>query len=101
MTGNKKMQGQTGSSGKFSAVWEPLKLVNHIKKKVLEWQKTNYEGATPTNRDIIEHWTNPEACQLYFARLDTILTHSYLHKAAPPEIREEIHDIDRKYNVAT
>ena len=98
VAGNKKMQGRIGLAGQFGAVWEPLKLVNDIRDRVLEWQKANYEGATPTSLELIEHWTNPEACQLYFAQLDAVLTHIYLHEVAPPEIREQLHDIDQRYN---
>ena len=98
VAGNKKMQGRIGLPGQFGAVWEPLELVNDIRERVLEWQGADYEGATPTSRELIYHWTNPEACQLYFAQLDAILTHIYLHEVAPPEVRERLHEIDRKYN---
>ena len=92
------MQGKIGLLGQFWAVWKRLELVNDIRESVFEWQKTNYEGATPTSCELIGHWTNPEACQLYFAQLDAILTHIYLHEVAPPEIRERLHEIDRRYN---
>ena len=102
VAGNKNMQGRVKLRlpDQFGAVWEPLKLVNDIRERVLEWTKTNppYEGATPTSRELIDHWTNPEACQLYFAQLDAILTHIYLHEVAPPELRERLHDINRRYN---
>ena len=100
VAGNKKIQGriELRLPGQYGAVWEPLKLVNDVRERVLEWQKTNYDGATPTSRELIDHWTNPEACPLYFAQLDAILTHIYLHEVAPPEIREQLHDIDHRYN---
>ena len=98
VAGNKKMQGRIGLPGQMGAVWEPLKLVNDIRERVLEWQKTNYKDATPTSLELIDHWTNPEACQLYFAQLDAILTHIYLHEVAPPEIRERLYSIDECYN---
>ena len=98
VAGSKKIQGRIGLPGQFGAVWEPLELVNDIRERVLEWQEAGYPGVTPTTRGLIDHWTNPEACQLYFAQLDAVLTHIYLHEVAPPEIREKLHDIDRKYN---
>ena len=98
VAGNKKIQGRIGLPGQFGAVWEPLKLVNNIREKVREWQEAGYPGITPTSRELIDHWTNPEACQLYFAQLDAIVTHIYLNEVAPPEIRENLHSIDRKYN---
>ena len=90
VAGNKKIQGRIGLPGQFGAVWKPLELVNDIRELVLEWQSANYEGATTVSRQLIEHWTSPEACQLYFAQLDAILTHIYLHEVAPPEILETL-----------
>ena len=100
VAGNKKMQGRISLllPGQYGAVWKPLELVNDIRERVLEWKKKNYQGITPISRELIDHWTNPEACQLYFAQLDAIRTHIYLHEVAPPEIREELHRIDHKYN---
>ena len=98
VAGNRKMQGRIGLPGQFGAVWEELKLVNDIRERVLEWQENGYEGLTPTSMELIDHWSSPEACQLYFAQLDAIRTHIFLHEVAPPEIRESLHGIDRKYN---
>jgi hypothetical protein len=36
VAGNKKMQGRIGLPGQMGAVWEPLKLVNDIRDRVLE-----------------------------------------------------------------
>ena len=51
-----------------------------------------YPDITPTSREFIDHWTNPEACQLCFAQLDAIRTHIHWHEVAQPEIRDRLHD---------
>ena len=49
-------------------------MVNDIRTAVLGWQEDGYPGITQTSRDLINHWTDEEACQLYFAQLDAVLT---------------------------
>ena len=98
VAGSRKMRGHIGLTGQFGAVWTPLKLVNDIRKAVLDWQEVGYPGATQTTRDLIDHWTNPDACELYFAQLDAVLTHIYLHEAPRGDIAEEIQRINDKYN---
>ena len=78
--------------------WIPLKLVNDIRTTVLNWQVDGYPGITQTSRDLINHWPDEEACQLYFAQLDAVLTHIYLNEAATDQIREEIQGINDRYN---
>ena len=99
VAGSRKLRGRIGLPGQFGAVWTPLKLVNDIRKAVLDWQEAGYPGATQTTRDLIDHWTNADACELYFAQLDAALTHIYLHEAARGDIADEIRRINDKYNV--
>ena len=82
----------------MGARWIPLKLVNDIRTTVLGWQEDGCPGITQTSRDLISHWTDEEACQLYFAQLDAMLTHIYLNEAATNQIREEIQRINDRYN---
>ena len=98
VAGSKRLRGRIGLPGQFGAVWTPLKLVNDIRKAVLEWQETGYPGITQTSRDLIDHWTNPEACELYFAQLDSVLTHIYLHEAARADIVQELQRINHEHN---
>ena len=84
--------------GQFGAVWTPLKLVNSIRDAVGAWQSEGYPNITQTSKDLINHWTDPEACQPYFAQIDAVLTHIYLHEVAHDELRERIRAISEKYN---
>ena len=63
-----------------------------------EWQATGYPNVTQTSRDLINHWTDEEACQPYFAQIHAVLTHIYLHEAAPEALRERLQAINKKYN---
>ena len=76
----------------------PLKLVNDIRTAVLGWQEDGYPGITQTSRDLINHWNDEEACKLYFAQLDAVLTHIYLNEAASEQVRGEIQSINDRYN---
>ena len=98
VAGSRKLRGKQAFEGEMGARWIPLKLVNDIRTTVLGWQEDGYPGITQTSRDLISHWTDEEACQLYFAQLDAMLTHIYLNEAATNQIREEIQGINDQYN---
>ena len=98
VAGSKGTKQGVAQLGDIGVGWEELHLVNQVREEVSGWQDVGCPGITPTSRELIDHWTNPEACQLYFAQLDAILTHIYLHEVAPPESRERLHDINRRYN---
>ena len=98
VAGSKGTKQGVAQLGDIGVGWEELHLVNQVREEVSGWQDVGCPGITPTSRELIDHWTNPEACQLYFAQLDAVLTHIYLHEVAPPEIREKLHEINRKYN---
>ena len=100
VAGSRRLRGRIGLPGQFGAVWTPLKLVNDIRQAVLEWIEDGYPGVTQTSRGLIDHWTNPEACELYFAQVDAVLTHIYLHEVASGGIAEEIQRINEKYNAS-
>ena len=82
VAGSRKLRTTQALPGEMGAQWIPLKLVNDIRTTVLSWQEDGYPGITQTSRDLISHWTDEEACQLYFAQLDAVLTHIYLNEAA-------------------
>ena len=98
VAGSRKLRTTQALPGGMGARWIPLKLVNDIRTTVLGWQEDGYPGITQTSRDLINHWTDEEACQLYFAQLDAMLTHIYLNEAATNQIREEIQGINDQYN---
>ena len=98
VAGSRKLRGTQSLPGEMGAHWIPLKLVNDIRATVLGWQEDGYQGITQTSRDLINHWTDEEACQLYFAQLDAVLTHIYLNEAATDQTREEIQGINDRYN---
>ena len=84
--------------GQFGAVWTPLDLVNDIREAVIKWQGAGCPGITQTSRDLINHWTDPEAHQPYFAQIDAVLTHIYLHEAGTEELRERVREINLRHN---
>ena len=98
VAGSRKLRSTQALPGEMGARWIPLKLVNDIRMTVLGWQQDGYPGITQTSRDLINHWTDEEACQLYFAQLDAMLTHIYLNEATTDQIREEIQGINDRYN---
>ncbi len=98
VAGSRNLRGNQALPREMGAHWIPLKLVNDIRTIVLGWQEDGYPGITQTSRDLINHWTDEEACQLYFAQLDAMLTHIYLNEAATNQIREEIQGINDRYN---
>ena len=98
VAGSRKLRSTQALPGEMGARWIPLKLVNDIRTTVLGWQEDGCPGITQTSRDLISHWTDEEACQLYFAQLDAMLTHIYLNEAATNQIREEIQRINDRYN---
>ena len=100
VAGSRKLRGTQAMPGEMGAHWIPLKLVNDIRTAVLSWQEDGYPGITQTSRDLINHWTDEEACQLYFAQLDAVLTHIYLNEAATDQIKEEIQGINDRFNDA-
>ena len=98
VAGSRKLRGRQSFPNDMGSHWIPLKLVNDIRAAVLGWQEDGYPDITQTSRDLINHWTDEEACQLYFAQLDAMLTHIYLNEAATDQIREEIQGINDQYN---
>ena len=98
VAGSRRTRGRVLLPGQFGAVWTPLDLVNDVREAVSEWQDAGYPGITQTSRDLINHWTDPEACQPYFAQIDAVLTHICLHEAATEELRERVQEINLRYN---
>lgn len=98
VAGSRKLRGRLAMPGQIGVGWTPLKLVNDIRKAVLKWQEGGYPGITQTSRDLINHWVNSESCELYFAQVDAVLTHIYLHEAARADIADELRRINDEYN---
>ena len=98
VAGSRRLRTRQSFPGEMGARWTPLKLVNDIRESVLDWQEEGYPGITQTTRELINHWTDEDACQPYFAQLDAVLTHIYLHEAAPQLIKQEIEEINEQYN---
>jgi type III restriction enzyme len=98
VAGSRKTRERVMLPGQFGAVWTPLDLVNDIREAVSKWQGAGCPGITQTTRDLINHWTDPEACQPYFAQMDAALTHIYLHEAATEELKERVREINLRHN---
>lgn len=94
VAGSRKFRGRPALPGEMGSAWTPLQLVNDIRAAVFQWQEAGYPDITQTSRELIIHWTDEEACKLYFAQLDAVLTHIYLHEAAPRQVRNEIQEIN-------
>ncbi len=90
VAGSRRTRGRVLLPGQFGAVWTPLDLVNDIREAVSAWQATGYPGITQTSRDLINHWTDEEACQPYFAQINAVLTHIYLLRAGGTPIRARL-----------
>ena len=98
VAGSKKLQETQALPGEMGAKWTPLQLVNDIRTAVLNWQQEGYPNITQTTRHLINHWTDEEACKPYYAQLDAVLTHIYLHEAAAEEVRDQVQQINERYN---
>ena len=98
VAGSRKLRGRQPFPNEMGARWLPIQLVNEIRAAVLKWQDAGYPNITQTSRDLINHWTDQEACKPYFAQLDAALTHIFLHEAAPREIQDRIQEINDRYN---
>ena len=89
VAGSRNLRGRLSLPGEMGVRWSPLQLVNDIRASVIDWQEAGYPGITQTTRDLINHWTDEEACQPYFAQIDAVLVHIYLHEVEDGPIREE------------
>lgn len=98
VAGSRKLRGRQSFPGEMGVRWAPLQLVNDIRASVLSWQEAGYPGVTPTTWELINHWTDEEACQPYFAQLDAVLIHIYLHEVASEPIKRKIQEINDLYN---
>ena len=98
VAGSRKLRGIQALPGEMGVRWIPIRLVNDIRKAVIDWQQAGYQDITQTSRDLVNHWTDQEACQPYFAQLDAMLTHIYLNEAASEKIKRDIQEINTQYN---
>ena len=98
VAGSRKLRGRQSFPGEMGARWLPIQLVNDIRAAVLDWQEEGYPNVTQTSRDLINHWTDEEACKPYFAQLDAVLTHIYLNEAATEPVWAEVQKVNDQYN---
>ena len=67
----------------LSAQFAPIRLAEELRAAVSAWQDHGYPGATATTRRLIRYWQDDDEREtpLYFAQLDAVLIHIYLHEA--------------------
>jgi len=70
---------------KPSEVYAPgyeLVLVNRIRGEVAKWRAANYEGASRTTLELLQHWQNPDRQhRLFFAQIEAVETIIFLNEA--------------------
>ena len=98
VAGSRKLRGRQPLPGEMGVRWTLLQLVNDIRASVRNWQEVGYPGVTRTTRDLINHWTDEEACQLYFAQIDAVLVHIYLHEVVDGPVNRKIQEINDLHN---
>ena len=67
----------------LSAQFAPIPLAQDLRAAVANWQADGYPGTTAVTRRLLRYWQTDEEREfpLYFAQLDAVLTHIYLHEA--------------------
>ena len=61
-----------------------IPLVNKIRPRISEWRRSNYPGATPVTRRLLEHWNNFEERdhrRFFFCQLEAMETLIWLSEA--------------------
>lgn len=62
---------------------EENKLVNRIRESVSRWREGKYVGVTPTTRQLLEYWKDPEREKpLFFCQIEAMETIIYLTEVA-------------------
>ena len=89
--------------GEMGARWIPSATgQRHQDRMSSNWQTGRLPGQSPRPaRDLINHWTDEEACQPYFAQTGRrALTHIYLHEAVPKKAIQgrKSKEINDRYN---
>lgn len=98
VAGSRKLRSRQSFPGEMGVRWVPLQLVKDMRAAVLDWKESGYPGITQTSRELINHWTDEEACKPYYAQLDAVLTHIFLHEAASKEVKGKLQEINDRYN---
>ncbi len=77
-------------------------LVVAIRDKVDKWREANYPGVTATTRDLLFHWSDPQAPRLrpFFAQLEAIETLIWLREVANRNTNErrDLEAVARQHN---
>jgi type III restriction enzyme len=68
-----------------------LDLANLLRKRVEEWRKREYQGATKVTRELIDLWRAPDRAQpLFYAQLEAAETIIFLVEG-PPDLLQGVH----------
>jgi type III restriction enzyme len=60
--------------------------INRLRIAVGDWRRLGWEGASPTTRRLLEHWTDPQReRKLFFCQVEAIETAVYLAEIAPKQ----------------
>lgn len=58
--------------------------INRLRRAVGDWRRLGWDGATPTTRRLLEHWTDPARERpLFFCQIEALETAIYLAEIAP------------------
>ena len=63
-----------------------IDLAQTVRDQAGQWRKDGYPGATTTTIELLEHWyneyrENDTETPLYFAQLDAVISHIFVHEA--------------------
>lgn len=62
---------------------EENRLINQVRERIGRWRELGWPGVTPTTRQLLEYWTNPEReRRLFFCQIEALETAIYLTEAA-------------------
>jgi len=82
-----RVSAQAGNQYDDQGRFEPLPLVNEIRKRVKAWRNNNYPGITSVTRKLLEHWylKDVRRYRFFFCQLDAIETIIWLTEAPDTE----------------
>ena len=85
----------------LSAQFAPMPLVQDLRAAISKWQTYGYPSATATICRLLRYWQDDDEREtpLYFAQMDAVLSHIYLHEAADrASFCHRLDDINRQRN---
>lgn len=58
---------------------DDLQMVNQLREDVARWRESNFEGATPVSKELLNFWASPDRPRrLFFCQLEAVQTVIYL-----------------------